>query len=132
MRSHDLSGTWHNENGSEINVEEGPEGKLSGRFRSGVGLGTDEQFELSGYTAGSLLSFTVNFGAHGSLTAWVGHRVGEELQTMWQMTLELPHPNRSGDLWRAVWSGANTFRRGPAPRMAAEGRRPSPPPLWPA
>ena len=132
-RKDPVSGTWHNEQGSELRIEVGPGGKLSGRFASGVGFGTDETFEVTGFLSGRLIVFAVDFGKYGSLTSWVGHVVdddGPALRTLWQMTVELPHPDDAADLWKTVWSGANTFRPGPAPARPRHARRAPPMPLW--
>ena len=133
--AHDpISGSWHNEQGSSLHIEVAPDGRLSGRFGTGVGFGTDETFDVTGFASGRLVVFAVNFGKYGSMTSWVGHLVDDEepvLQTLWQMTVEVPHPKDDKDLWKSIWSGANTFRRGPAPEQRRDRTRRSPPlPLW--
>jgi hypothetical protein len=118
----DLEGTWHNEHGSELElVLDGR--RLAGRFRSGTGLAQGRGSELVGFVSGSLIAFTVNFGAHGSLTSWVGHIVMENgtprIHANWSMCVELPR-EETDELWRGTWTGADTFERGPA----TEERRP--------
>jgi avidin family protein len=131
---HDVvSGTWHNEQGSELRIEVGPEGRVIGRFGTAVGFGVGESFEVTGFLAGTLIVFAVNFGKYGSLTSWVGHVVDDgepALRTLWQMTVESPHPKESTELWKTIWSGANTFRRGSAPALRDGTRRAPPMPLW--
>jgi hypothetical protein len=126
----DVSGTWHNEQGSEMVIEATAEGRLAGRFHSAVGFGTDEEFALAGFATGNVVAFTVDFGKYGSLTSWVGHLVDGELRTLWQMTLEMPHPKDPSGLWHSIWSGANTFVRGQAPREGRDRRHGPPVPLW--
>ena len=132
----DLAGTWHNEHGSEVDlVVDGT--RLTGRFRSGTGLarGTTDS-ELVGFVSDNLIAFSANFGAYGSLTSWVGHVVMEDgmprLHTHWNMCVELPREDAK-ELWRGIWTGADTFERG----TATEERRPPftqpshPVQLWP-
>jgi hypothetical protein len=135
MSHHDrIAGLWHNEQGSEVTLEATADGLLRGRFASGVGFATEEVFPVTGFVSGDLVAFAVNFGKVGSITSWVGHLVeseGPALRTLWQMTVETPHPRRGADeLWKTVWTGSNTFRRGPALRGRREGRDAPPLPLW--
>ncbi len=129
-----LSGTWHNEHGSELRFEVDPAGRVSGRFRTGVGFGKDETFDVIGRASDDLVSFTVSFGSHGAITAWVGHFIAaeERIEALWHMAVALPHPGRLDELWKGIWSGADVFERGPAPAATerAEPRRPPPMPLW--
>lgn len=126
----EIAGTWHNEHGSEIDlVADGT--RLTGRFRSGTGLAQGRsESELVGFVSGNLIAFTVNFGSHGSLTAWVGHVVKEDgvicIHASWNMTVELPGED-SEDLWRGIWTGADKFERGTAPAKARSksSRQPS-------
>lgn len=132
----DLAGTWHNEHGSELDlVIDGK--RLTGRFRSGTGLAQGRtESELIGFASGNLVAFTVDFGAHGSLTSWVGHLVVEDgvprIHASWNMCVELPR-EEAKELWRGVWTGADVFERG----TATEDRRPPftqpshPLSLWP-
>jgi hypothetical protein len=83
-------------------------------MRSPVGLAQpSEEFELTGFTQGQAMAFTVHFGRHTSLTAWVGHHLIED-----------------GEGWRAVWAGADVFRRGAAPTGMRPRRGGPLPPLW--
>jgi hypothetical protein len=129
-----LAGVWHNGHGSELVLEVGPGGKLEGRFRPGNGPAAEHTFAVTGYTAGSLVAFTVDFGKVGSLVSWVGHRVddgGPLLDTLWQMTLEQPHANRPDERWKTIWTGADRFRPGRAPKdRATTSGKPALPPLW--
>lgn len=121
----DLAGIWHNEHGSELElVVDGT--NLRGRFRSGTGLVKGRfEAEVVGFLSGNLVAFTANFGMQGSLTSWVGHVVIQDgaprIHANWNMCVELPRDAMT-ELWRGVWTGADTFEPGTAP---AE-RRPSP------
>ena len=130
-----LAGIWHNGHGSQIVLEVGKGGELIGRFRPGDGPAAEQSFPLRGFTSGNLIAFTVDFGKVGSLASWVGHRVddgGPLLDTLWHMTLEQPHATRADERWKTIWSGADRFRPGPAPKLAGPSQeRPQLPPLWP-
>jgi hypothetical protein len=113
----DLSGRWRNELGSEMTIVQS-EGTLTGRYQTSVGaVPHGKEFPLSGYVAGTMVTFAVDFGVHGSLTAWVGHHIederGERLSTLWHMARALPHPDDADELWSAVMAGADDFQRIP-------------------
>ncbi len=130
------AGTWHNENGSELRIEVGPAGRISGRFVPGVGFGADETFEVTGFVSGNLISFAVQFGKYDSLTSWVGHLVEENgeksLKTLWQMTVEVPHPERKDQRWKGIWSGSDEFVPGGSPIERKKDGRILSTPLWSA
>jgi hypothetical protein len=130
----DLSGTWYNQHGSELHLEIGEDGKLAGNFRSGTGLASRSgAHALVGFAAKDLVTFAVNFGESGSLTAWTGHLVTEgepTLHMMWHMTVLMPSRHPEQDLWKGVWTGSDVFRRSRPERTS--GRVPSHPvPDWP-
>lgn len=112
----DPAGIWHNEHGSQLELT--VDGcHLRGRFHSGTGLarGADGN-DLTGFVSGNLIAFTVDFGELGSLTSWVGHLALENgiprIHVSWNMCVELPR-GHTDDLWRGIWTGADTFERGP-------------------
>ncbi len=127
-----LSGSWHNEHGSELTIEVAPTGRVVGHFRTGVGLGKEESFDVVGCAADELIAFTVCFGRRGAITSWVGHFLAAEqrIEALWHMTVAMPHPGRADELWKGVWSGADVFERGPAEAVRPPSRRPAPTPLW--
>jgi hypothetical protein len=132
MHSNDISGTWHNEHGSEITLEALPDGLLAGRFVTAIGFGKNESFPVTGFIAMNMVVFSASFGKYGSLTSWVGHIVADgepRLETLWQMTVEIPRSKRADNMWKGIWSGSNEFRRGPAPRERRGSASPIPP-LW--
>ncbi len=132
MKRH-LTGTWHNQNGSELDLVVSPDGRISGRFRSATGLAARgaAECEVTGYVAGDLVTFAANFGEHDSLTAWTGHLVVEggetRIQTQWHMTVAVPGKPDERELWKGIWTGADTFRRGPAKRTSEPLSIPSQP-----
>lgn len=125
-----LTGVWHDGQGSEIVLEIGAGGALSGRFRPGGE--PEREYALTGFTWGNQVAFVVAFERHGTLASWVGHLVedagGDELQTLWHMVLQPPHPAKKDERWRGTWAGSDVFRPGAAPKD-----RPRKPilPLWP-
>jgi hypothetical protein len=129
-----IAGTWHNENGSELRLEVGPAGRLSGRFVPGVGFGAGEPFEVTGFATGHLVTFSVCFGKYDSLTSWVGHLIDDAgapaLKTLWQMSVEVPHADRKEQRWKGIWSGADEFRPGAPPSERRKDSRIASAPLW--
>lgn len=128
--SKNVEGMWHDELGSEVTLEAGKDGALTGRFRPG-GAAAEHDYPLCGYVRGELVAFVVRFDRHGTLASWVGHVVDDEegiaITTLWHMALTPPHPERKEERWRGTWAGTNTFRRGAATGMK-KGRVPLP--LW--
>lgn len=129
-----LSGIWFNQHGSRLQLDVHPDGRVSGGFHTRAdGAPVSRDFSLVGFASGDLLSFTVNFGEIGSLTAWVGHHgvdeLGDTLHTMWQMSVRVPHPDRPEDTWKSTWTGADEFRRHPPAEIPRWRRTPSHP-LW--
>ena len=72
----DFNGTWLNELGSELHLEVDGQGRVTGTFQTAVGAPQPTQkFEVTGFVAGDVLAFCVNFGAYASLSSWVGQRI---------------------------------------------------------
>ena len=113
------SGTWYNQHGSSMELSISETGAVSGKFRSGVGLShRDEQFDVTGFVAGEVISFVVDFSKYETLTTWTGHFVSEDggpqIQAMWHMAVATP-PRHGRDLWKGTWAGGGT-----APNPVAE------------
>lgn len=126
-------GTWHNQHGSELQLDVDPDGKLSGKMTCGDGVAREQSFPLTGFVRGDLIGFCVDFGRLGTLTAWTGHFVpdhqeGPRLETLWHLATLVPHPQRADERWKSVWTGADVFRPGSRPKDAA--RTPFPPMLF--
>jgi hypothetical protein len=90
---------------------------ITGVYRTNVGSPQpSEEFSLVGFATGDLLTFTVNFGKYGSITAWAGQHTeptpGEYvIKTLWHLAKNVADPSEPEDLWSAILAGANTFRR---------------------
>jgi hypothetical protein len=132
-----LAGTWHNQHGSELDLEIAPDGRISGTFRSATGLAKGaRECPITGFASDDLIAFTANFGAYDSLTAWTGHIVVEagetRIETQWQMAVALPKRAAADELWKGVWTGSDLFRRGPSRLEKLPAQMPSHPlPEWP-
>lgn len=126
----DLSGEWHNQHGSRMRLEIAPDGAVSGTFTSALGLSKDQTFRLTGFAAGEVLAFVVDFGKYRTLTAWTGQCCtggGEAIRAMWHMSVSPPPGEAERVRWRGTWTGEDVFRREPATQAASPGRMPSHP-----
>lgn len=117
-----FSGKWHNQHNSDMTLKVSADGRITGKYRTGVGAPTPaEEFPLVGFVAGDLISFTVNFGKYGSLTSWAGQHTKhkatqtEEIVTQWYLAKNVPDKQEPKKLWACILSGCDTFRRGPHP-----------------
>lgn len=113
-----FAGTWHNDLDSQMELKVGADGALSGKYRTRVGAPQDsEEFALVGSVNGDLIAFVVNWGAYGSVTAWVGQHTADEggaherIVTLWHLGKNLSEGAEAGALWGAITAGANTFTR---------------------
>jgi hypothetical protein len=115
----DFSGKWNNQHCSEMELHISTDGSVRGVYATGVGAPTPaEQFALLGFVADDQISFTVNFGRFGSLTAWVGQLTvdssgAEFIETFWHLTENVPDVNEPARLWSSVTTGHDVFKRGP-------------------
>ncbi|KLN59644.1 hypothetical protein WH96_16490 [Kiloniella spongiae] len=114
--SEDFQGIWENGLGSQMELSvQGND--VSGIYRTNVGEPTPtEEFDLTGFASGDLITFTVNFGKYGSLTAWAGQhtviRPGEfEIKTLWHLAKNIAEQNEPKELWSGILAGANSFVR---------------------
>jgi hypothetical protein len=133
-----LSRKWHNQHGSEVDVQVSEDGRVIGKFYSGTGLAKGEPCDLVGFATESLIGFTVDFSRYESVTSWAGHFVAERdglvIHARWTMSVASPKPNdpelsRKGGLDRLRLR----FTEGrPSRRHETVPRRPSHPmPQWP-
>ncbi len=112
----DFEGNWENGLGSQMELSVNGNA-VSGVYRTNVGAPTPtEEFDLVGLVTGDLITFTVNFGKYGSLTAWAGQHtekgVGEfEIKTLWHLAKNIPDAEEPSDLWSGILAGANSFSR---------------------
>ena len=111
-----FNGKWRNDLRSEMDLNVDAAGAVTGIYRTAVGSpGNKEEFPLAGFATGDLLSFTVNFGKYGSLTSWAGqHTVeggAEKIRTMWLLARNVVESKEEKEMWGAILTGADTFRR---------------------
>lgn len=111
-----FEGKWKNNLDSEMELT--VQGNhISGIYRTNVGSPSPtEEFDLKGFATGDLITFTVNFGKYGSLTAWAGQHTEESpgsyvINTLWHLAKNVPDADEPDDLWSAVLAGANQFSR---------------------
>jgi hypothetical protein len=133
-----IAGVWFNQHGSELRLDLDSLGRLSGAFRSNRGLAKpSEPCRVTGFAAGSLVVFAVDFGQFDSLTAWTGHHVveagDERIFACWHMAVGISGRHANLELWKGVWTGEDEFRRRPFGSAADRPRRlgPDPIPDWP-
>lgn len=111
-----FNGNWRNELKSDMELTVDNAGAVTGTYRTGVGVpGATEEFDLVGFASGDLLSFTANFGQYGSLTSWVGQHTmaggAERIRSLWLLARNVADADEDKQLWGAVLTGADTFRR---------------------
>lgn len=115
---HNFVGEWENDLGSSMKIEtqDMASGAIAGKYKTKVGRPADEtEFELVGTVNGDMLSFFVNWGDHGSITAWVGQHVvyngKDEIKTMWHLARNVEDDDEEESVWGSVLTGANTFSK---------------------
>ena len=105
---------WNNRCGLATLVEQGS--VLSGVYIPSSGLEVGQKLPLTGFRSGTdLISFVVNFGSNGPITAWAGQHTVEEgtekIITEWYMTVDVPDEKESTELYRSIWAGSDVFVR---------------------
>lgn len=131
-----LAGRWHNQHGSEVEISVSADGRVSGQFYKAGRGEPDKSFSVTGFATETLVAFTVDFSPGGALTSWTGHWTPDDeatIEATWNMTVALPKQSAPDSLWKGVWTGADTFRRGPAPSVKRPriGGPSHPLPDWP-
>jgi len=109
-----FAGRWRNQYGSEMDLHVSGR-NLSGRYTSAVSSGGGPVTgDLSGFVNGDLISFVVNWPA-AAITAWVGQLVNADgydiIQTLWNMTTNIPDANEPTGMWQSILAGADRFHR---------------------
>lgn len=109
-----LLGNWKNEFGSIMRIESiGYLGELTGSFRTNTGSPKpNEEFRLIGKLNGKMISFTVQFKGHNTITNWLGELFINSkqllLDTQWSMLY--PSSNLFTPNYRQeIMSGSNRF-----------------------
>ena len=105
---------WNNRCGLATLVEQGS--VLSGVYIPSSGLEAGQKLPLTGFRSGTdLISFVVNFGSNGPITAWAGQHTVEEgtekIITEWYMKVDVPDEKESTELYRSMWAGSDVFVR---------------------
>ncbi|MCV6639657.1 avidin/streptavidin family protein [Candidatus Albibeggiatoa sp. nov. NOAA] len=116
-----FNGKWRNKLSSEmiITVEKGI---VSGIYQTVVGEPSHncEEFPLSGFVNGHLISFIVDWKQYGSITAWVGQHIidingnNERIETMWHLVKNIGEEGKEADsnsYWNAFLSGSDVFSK---------------------
>lgn len=110
----DFSGRWVNQLSSTMQLTIAG-ARVSGTYESAVSGGAGPiKGDLVGFVNGDLIAFTVNWPT-AAITAWVGQLVVESgqdvVQTLWQMTTNIPDPSEPTGLWKSVLAGSDRFHR---------------------
>lgn len=111
----ELAGCWFNQHASKLTIEIDQQGMISGTFETGAEIeGTIARvYPVTGFAVGDAVAFCVSFDCHDCVTAWSGSLYAEgneyKLSTLWQMTASA-HQNEA-KRWKAIWAGADLFRR---------------------
>lgn len=116
-----LSGKWHNQHNSEIDLCIEDDGYVSGTFTTKIeGKDSPEVFSLTGFASNDVLAFCVAFRKYGSVTSWTGQLASVSegaanctIQALWHMALDLGG-RADVDLWRGTLSGFDVYKKGPA------------------
>jgi hypothetical protein len=110
----DFSGRWVNQLSSRMQLTVNG-AQVSGTYESAVsGGGGPIKGELVGFVNGDLIALVVNWPT-AAITAWVGQHViengSEAINTLWQMTTNIPDPQEPTGLWKSVLAGTDRFHR---------------------
>ena len=110
----EFGGRWVNQLSSTMQLTVAGT-RVSGTYQSAVSGGQGPiTGDLLGFINGDLIAFVVHWPT-AAITAWVGQHVVEDgqeaIQTLWQMTTNVPDPNEPSGLWQSVLAGADRFRR---------------------
>lgn len=111
-----LSGTWVNQLGSRLILEQVATGALTGSYVSGVGELAGVEYPVTGFCdpgapgGSATLGFVVRWAEDHSVTAWSGHYDPStgEITAMWLLTCVGAEVS-SG--WKTTLTGQDVFRR---------------------
>lgn len=112
-----FGGKWKNQLGSIMDIKI-TGNKVTGKYDTAVGApGNIETFDLIGVVNGDLISFVVDWGVYGSITAWVGEHTAdagggnERIVTMWHLVKNISEDDEKSSLWGAFLVGSDIFNR---------------------
>ena len=119
----EIAGTWINQNGSTVELEEDADGRLSGTYRSSKGRSVQGKgYALQGLRNGDVLTFSVDWNDGdvnlGSITSFSG-RVGGDgagepvIHTVWVLVRQWENEERTKPtgVWNAFLTNSDVFRR---------------------
>ncbi len=112
----DFDGRWYNQHKSYMELRVDKQGRVTGEYTTMVGApGNEEVFPLVGHAADDQVSFAVNFGKYGSLTAWVGQQTEVDgdatIVTFWHLTKNISDPQEPKNQWASILTGSDVFAR---------------------
>jgi Avidin family len=110
-----LRGTWRNELGSELVLEDDGNGAMNGTYRSGKGGMEGAAYPVCGAydpaPSGScrVLGFVVDWTELHALTVWSGQYQSDDetIRATWLMTTETDKTEE----WKSTFVGHDVFRR---------------------
>ena len=103
---------FKNELGSIMSIESPAGGGLiTGTYTSGVS--DPKTYPLTGFVSGNVIAFTVSFTQEGSISAWAGQAVFNEVKSVWEIhTLwHLVEPTAPADMWEDTFAGSDIFKQ---------------------
>lgn len=111
-----FSGVWKNQRKSTLTLAVNNNGKVTGKFDSGVGDdGQVLEVAVEGRVLGDVITFNVLYEKFGTVVTWVGQLTEEDgapvIETSWLHASNIADDEEADELWSAVRTGADTFRR---------------------
>ena len=108
-------GTWENQNGSQLVIDEVDGSRFYGSFESKKGRAVEGQvYPVQGIINNELIGFVVDFGEIGSLVNFSG-RTGDDgsLHTLWTLTREYAddEKTRKTQPWNSFMVNSDVFRK---------------------
>jgi len=103
QRAPGFNGAWENDMGSLATFAV-KDGEVRGTYQTNVGEPDKSQsFPLIGFAQGDQITFTVNFKAYGSMTAWTGQLILDNegvptIRTLWHLTNDIEDAKEKDDI----------------------------------
>ena len=111
--ANDFSGTWKNQNGSDLELSVDANGNVSGRFESGVGDGGKEYVDIVGKVLGDLITFSTAYPQYQTVISWVGQETLIEgkrtISTHWIHATNVKNSDEPEWMWYSNRIGADSF-----------------------
>jgi hypothetical protein len=100
-----IIGQWKNQYGSQLNIDQVDQGRITGSFKSAV----DKSIPASpvfGLCTGNLVVFNVASSKEGEkIASWTGVLQDDRIETLWHVAVG------GRGMWEAMLTGADTFTR---------------------